>query len=87
MLSDKKNIPESSLEGLFFLMTQQGSVAFLLNNYNLTPERLLACDLVNIEDGYVQHINSWEAVLQRVKVEYLGLSSNIQGPEIYSLRS
>jgi len=46
--------------------------------YNPTPERLLACDLVNIEDGNVQHMNSWEAVLQRVKVEYLGLSSNIQ---------
>jgi len=52
--------------------------------YNPTPESLLACDLVNIEEGYM---NSWEAVLQRVKVEYLGLNPNIQGPEIYSLRS
>ena len=59
-----------------------------LRHYNPTPERLLACDLVNIEKGCVQHMNSWEAVLQRVKVEeYLGLNSNIQGPEIYWLRS
>jgi len=58
-----------------------------LRPYNPTPERLLACDLVNIKEGCVQHMNSWKAVLERVKVEYLGLISNIQGPEIYSLRS
>ena len=28
-------------------------------------------------------MNSWEVVLQRVMVEYLGPNSNIQGPEIY----
>jgi len=55
--------------------------------YNPTPERLLACDLVSIEEGFVQHMNSWEAVLQGVKVEYLGLNSNIQGHEICSLSS
>jgi len=27
-------------------------------DYNPTPERLLACDLVNMEEGYVQHMNS-----------------------------
>jgi len=31
-------------------------------------------------------MNSWEAVLHGVKAEYLGLHSNIQGLEIYSLR-
>ena len=55
--------------------------------YNPTPERLLACGLVNIEEGYVHYMNSWEAVLKRVEVEYLGLNSNIQDSEIYSLRS
>ena len=31
----------------------------------------------------MQHMNSWEAVPQGVKVEeYLGFNSNIQGPEI-----
>jgi len=56
----------------------------LYATYDPTPERLLACDLVNIEKGYVQHMNSWEAVLQRVKVEYLGLNANTQSPEIYT---
>jgi len=30
-------------------------------------------------------MNSWEAILRGVKPEYLGLNSNIQGFEIYSL--
>jgi len=34
----------------------------------------------------MQDMNSWEADLKRVKAEYLGLNSNIQGPEIHSLR-
>jgi len=34
----------------------------------------------------VQDMNSWEADLKGVKVEYLALNSNIQDPEIYSLR-
>jgi len=30
-------------------------------------------------------MNSWKAILRGVKPEYLGLNSNIQGYQIYSL--
>ena len=33
----------------------------------------------------MQYKNSWEAIFRGVKPEYLGLDSNIQGLEIYSL--
>ena len=46
--------------------------------YNPNPKRLLAWDLVRTK-------YSWEAILQGTKSEYLGLNSNIQGIEIYSL--
>jgi len=33
----------------------------------------------------VQYTNSWEAILQGAKPEYIGLDSNIRGLEIYFL--
>ena len=43
-----------------------------------TIQPLIAWDLVSIQHVFVPYVNSWEAILRGVKLEYLGLNPNIQ---------